>query len=167
MRFVSILIVAVLSASLLASAKDNPDRVQVGREIHVNPGENVGELTCFGCSIYVRGRVTGDATAFMGRIVVEEGGVVSGDATAFGGDLRVQAGSSVLGDATSFGGHVLRDSQATIGGDVTSFGGVTGVLVVVVLPLVFLAGIVGLIVWLLRRYRPVPTPAYPAASTRV
>jgi hypothetical protein len=167
-RFAALTLSVLLALCVASFAKDNPERTQVGREIHVGTTETAGELTCFACSIYVRGRVNGDATTFGGRIVVEEGGSISGDATSFGGDLRVQAGASVRGDATSFGGHVVRDQQGTVGGDVASFGGVGGLLLVVVLPLVFLAGIVALIVWLLRRNRPANTPVYSGvASTRL
>ena len=100
--------------------------------------------------------------------MVEERGSISGDATTFGGDIRVQSASSVVGDATAIGGHVIRDEQARIGGDVTSFGGFVGFLIVVALPLLFLAGIAALIVWLVGRNRRASAPSYSSvASTRV
>src|SRR5947209_8989004 len=130
-RCAAITVCVMLALSGFSFAKANPDRMQVGRAIHVSAGEKVGDLTCFGCSIYVRGQANSDATAFGGRIVLEEGGSISGDATAFGGDIRVQAGSSVLGDATAFGGHILCDPPGRIAGDVTSFGGFTAFLMII------------------------------------
>lgn len=167
-RFTLLVLAFVLSLIATTFAKDNPDHTQFGRDIHIAAGERSGDATCFGCSIYVRGQVNGDATTFGGSIVLEEGASVTGDVTTFGGEIRAQAGSSALGDATVFGGHLRRDPEAKIGGDVTSFGGFGWFIVILALPLLFLAGIVALIVWLVRRGRSSPVPPYvPAANTRV
>ena len=106
--FLASLFCAALSSVALAES----DRTQVGRTINVGPGEEVGEATCFGCSIRVRGHVNGDVTAFGGSILIEDQGQVKGDANAFGGDVRLDKATSIAGDVTVFGGRVRRDPGA-------------------------------------------------------
>ncbi len=167
MRRVLSVFIMLLCVCILAAAKDNPERTQFGRDIYVQPGEKVGDVTCFACSIHIHGQVSGDATVFGGSIVVEDGASVTGDATTFGGRLRIQGAASVSGDATTFGGYVQRDPQATIGGDVTSFGGLGWLVVLLALPLLFLVGIIAAIVWLVQRNRRMAAPVYASApSTR-
>ena len=142
-----VLFFAVLSAT--ASA-DSRDRTQFGRDIVVGPAEQASEVTCFGCSIHIRGHVEGDATAFGGGIIVEDQGTVGGDSTSFGGNVRLEKGAQVH-SVTVFGGRLHRDPSATVAGDVTDFGGSFWLLLVFGLPLLLLAGFIALIVWLVRR----------------
>ncbi len=143
--------IAVLSGNVLA--KSRPDRTQFNRDIRVESGEKTGDVTCFNCSIYIRGEVSGDATAFHGRIVVETGASVAGDATAFLGDVRVEPGSRLAGDVTVFGGSLHRDTGAAVAGDVTSFENKVWVFLILLIPLVFVGLIIALIVWLVERSR--------------
>lgn len=156
-----LLIGLLFAAGLSAFAADAHDRTQFGRDITVNSGEEVSEVTCFGCSIRVRGRVAGDATSFMGNIVVEDQGEIGGDTTAFGGNVRLEKGIKVGGGVTVFGGRFYRDSSATIGGDVTNFSGSAWLLLIFGLPLILLGAFIALIVWLVRR---LTRPAVPAAA---
>lgn len=145
--FLGLLFCVALSSVALAEA----DRTQVGRTIIVGPGEEVGEATCFGCSIRVRGHVNGDVTAFGGSILIEDQGQVKGDANAFGGDVRLDKATSIAGDVTVFGGRVRRDPGASVGGDTNNFSGIGWLLLIVVLPLAFIGAFVAVIVWLVRR----------------
>ena len=144
----SLLLAATLSNS--AFADGSHDRTQVGHSITVGPDEEVSDATCFGCSIRVRGQVSGDVTTFGGSIVVEDHGQVGGDATTFGGDVRLEKEVTVHGDVTVFGGRIRRDPATTVGGDVTNFGGPGWMIVIFLIPLVFFGLFVGLIVWLIR-----------------
>jgi hypothetical protein len=141
----------IFFVALTSAAFADHDRTQVGHTISVAPDEEVGDATCFGCSIRVRGRVTGDATAFGGSIVVEDRGQVGGDATAFGGDIRVDKEAKIARDATVFGGRIRRDPASTVGGDVTTMGGPGWIFLIFLAPLIFLGLFVALIVWLIRR----------------
>jgi len=134
-----------------AFAAGNHDRTQVGSDISVGPAEETGELTCFGCSIRIRGHVTGDVTAFGGSIVVEDQGQIDGGATAFGGGMRLDNAAKVSGDVTVFGGKLRRDPAAIVGGEVTSFAGAGWILLIFVLPLAFVGAFVALMIWLIRR----------------
>ena len=143
-----ILCVAVSSA---AFADDDQDRTQVGRNISVSPGQEVTDATCFGCSIRVRGHVSGDVTAFGGSVSVEDQGQVGGDITTFGGGIRLEKEVKVSGDITVFGGRLHRDPAATVGGDATTFGGPGWIVVILGIPLVLLGMFVALVVWVIRR----------------
>jgi hypothetical protein len=134
------------------------ERTQAGRNINVGPDEEVSEATCFGCSIRVRGRVSGDVTAFGGSVVIEDQGQVAGDLTTFGGNIRLGKDTNVSGDVAVFGGRIQRDPAATVGGDVTTMGGPGWIVVIFLTPLIFLGVLVLLIVWLIRRLLRPATP---------
>lgn len=151
----------IFFVALSSAAFADRDRTQVGHTISVGPDEDVGDATCFGCSIQVRGHVTGDVTAFGGSIVVEDRGQVGGDATAFGGDIRVDKEAKVARDVTVFGGRIRRDPASTVGGDVTTMGGPGWIFLIFLVPLIFLGLFAALIVWLVRRMM---RPSIPAAA---
>jgi len=151
-----------LALSIPAFAKNNPSYTQFGHNINIGPSEAVGELTCFSCSIRVRGQVAGDVTTFGGSIVIEDQGQVAGDVTTFGGDIRLDRGVKIAGDATVFGGQIRRDSGATISGDVTSMGGHGWLVPIVLIPFVVLGLLVAFVIWLVQRVRRPSTPAMAA-----
>jgi hypothetical protein len=147
--------------SSTAFAEGARDRTQFGHNIIISPGEEASDVTCFGCSVRVRGHVTTDVTTFGGSVVVEDEGQIGGDVTSFGGDVRLEKEVKILGDVTVFGGQVRRDATATIGGDVTNFGGTGWLLLVFGLPLAIFGALVAFIVWLVRRLM---RPAMPVAA---
>jgi hypothetical protein len=153
-------LVALLAAPVFAEGSH--DRTQFGHDVTVGSDEKVAEVTCFGCSVRVRGHVNGDVTTFGGGVVVEQGAFVGGDTTTFGGDVRLDAGASVK-DVTIFGGRVRRDPQASVGGDVTTFAGGAALWLFIIfgLPFLVLGALIALIVWLIRRSR---RPSVPMAA---
>jgi hypothetical protein len=155
-RFLLLLVIAVSTA---AFADDANDRTRVGSNINVGPGEEVSDATCFGCSVRVRGHVTGDVTTFGGSVVVEESGQVDGDVTTFAGDIRLDKEVKVAGDVTLFGGRIRRDPAATVGGDVTDFGGPAWMVLIFLIPLVLFGLFVALIVWVIQRLLRSAAPA--------
>ena len=151
----------LLSVSMSAFADGSRDRTQFGHNIVVGPGEEVSEVTCFGCSVRVQGRVAGDVTTFGGGVVVEAQGQVGGDLTSFGGNLRLEKEANSGGDVTMFGGRIRRDESARIGGDISTFTGTFWLLLIFGLPFVILGALVALIVWIVRMAtrRAAPVPA--------
>jgi hypothetical protein len=147
--FIGLLFLVVVALSSAAFA--DRDRTQVGHTINIGPDEEVGDATCFGCSIRVRGHVSGDVTAFGGSVVVEDQGQVGGDATVFGGDIRIDKAAKVSHDVTVFGGRIRRDPSAEVGGDVTTMGGPGWLFLIFLMPLIFLGMFIALIVWIIRR----------------
>src|SRR5713226_8346923 len=150
-----------LVPSTSLAAETHADRFQMNHDIHIQPDEKVGDVTCIGCSVYVRGQVSGDVTAIAGSVVAEAGASIAGDVTAVGGNARVESGAQVAGDLTAFGGDLRREPQATVTGDVTTLGGHGWVFLIFLLPFVCLGGIIALIIWLIQRSRrPTPVPAH-------
>ena len=153
--------VLLLSVGVCAFAENSHDRTQFGHNITVGPGEEVSEVTCFGCSVRVQGHVAGDVTTFGGGVVVEDQGQIGGDLTAFGGNLRLEKETNIGGDVTIFGGRIRRDESAKIGGDVSTFTGTFWLLLIFGLPFVILGAFIALIVWVIRMvmHRQAPVPA--------
>jgi hypothetical protein len=152
-------IFALPSTTLAAEA--NADRFQMNHDIHVEAGEKVGDVTCIGCSIYVRGQVSGDVTTIAGSVIAESGASIAGDVTTIDGDARAEIGTQIAGDLTAIGGDLRRDPQASVAGDVTTLGGHGWVFLIFLVPFAVLGGIVALIIWLIQRSRrPAPVPAY-------
>ena len=150
-----------VAGSTLGFAAGNRDRTQTGQNITVGPTEETGELTCFGCSIRVRGHVLGDATAFGGSIILEDQGQIDGDATVFAGSIRLDKEAKIRGDVAAFGGRVHRDPTATIGGDTANFGGPLWIFLIFLLPLALLGAFVALLIWIVRRLM---RPSVPIAA---
>lgn len=154
MRFLSrrFLICLLGTATLCtpAFADGSHDRTHFGHDITVGPDEQVNEVTCFGCSVRIRGHVDTDVTVFGGSIYIEESGEVGADTTSFGGDVRLDKGSTVH-DITVFGGHLRRDPEASVEGDVTTFSGSIWLFLIFGLPFVILGAFIALIAWIVRR----------------
>lgn len=153
----------VLILVRFASAKNNPEFTQFGHDIRITAGQQTSDLTCIGCSIYVRGQVAGDVTAIAGNVTLDGDAQIAGDVTTIGGNLRAANGTKISGDLTAVGGTVYRQPEATVAGDVTSLGGQGWLLLIFGLPLMILAGIVAFIVWLVQRPRPAVRPLARAA----
>jgi hypothetical protein len=152
--------VIILLAPYVMAASTNPDRTQFGRDIRIEANENASDVTCIGCSIHVRGHVSGDVTAIGGSIFAEQGAAIAGDVTTIGGSARLENGTQVGGDLTTIGGTLRRDPQANVAGDVTAMGG-GGWVFLIFLPFLFVGGIIALIIWMIQRSRhPAPVPAY-------
>jgi len=156
----------ILSAALLltlpAFAKgshgDN-DRTSFGSSIEVPEGESAADIACAFCSVHIRGEVTGDVAVFMGSVSVEPGHSISGDAAIAAGDLHLGEGSTVNGDVAIVGGDVKLADGAMIHGARSIIPPPLGTLILLS-PLLILAGIIWLIVYLVRRSR-YRFPAYP------
>jgi hypothetical protein len=145
-----------------AFATDKSSYTQVGHNINVGPNDQVSDVTCFGCSIRVRGQVAGDVTAFGGNIVIEEHAQVAGDVTTFGGDIRLDQGVKVAGGATVFGGQIRRDPGASISGDVTTMGGHGWLVPIVLAPFLAIGLLVAFLIWVVQRARKPSAPALSA-----
>jgi predicted acyltransferase (DUF342 family) len=147
------LLFLVLFLVPVASAKNNSEITQFGHDIRIAPDQKTADLTCIGCSIFVRGEVAGEVTTICGSVSIEGDGQVAGDVTTIGGNVRVDNGTKIAGDLTAIGGKVSRQPQATVAGDVTTFEGKTWLVLIFGLPLLLFAGIIALLVWLVQRSR--------------
>jgi hypothetical protein len=143
-----LLFLAALSRPALADSAH--ERTQFGHDITVGPDEKTGEVTCFGCSVRIRGQVTSDVTTFGGSVILDDNAEVAGDVTAFGGNVRMDGPVKINGDLSVFGGRIHRDPTSTVGGDVTNFGGGFWMVLILGLPLIMVGAFIALVVWLIR-----------------
>lgn len=153
------------AAALLSSVavarhdEDAPERSQTNRDIWVQANQKAGDLSCFNCSVHVRGQVNGDVVALHGNVMVETGGQVAGDVAAILGDVRVEKTATIGGDVAAIGGKILLDPEGSIGGDRAAFNKFW-VFLIVLFPFFLLGLLIALIVWLVqRRRRPAALPA--------
>ena len=145
-------------------AKNNGGEItQFGRDIRIGADQKAADVTCFNCNVYVDGQVGGEITTIRGNIVLQDGAMVGGEVTALLGDVRLGEDSKVAGELTVLGGKLRRPATATVAGDVTVMEGAAWVYILVLSPFVFLAGVIALIVWLVRRRRH-PAPVYARAA---
>ena len=151
----------LIALSTAAFADGSHDRTQFGHNISIGPGEEATEVTCFGCSVHVRGHVASDVTTFGGSIVVEDQGEIGGDAVTFGGAVRLNNQAKVQGDVTVFGGQLHRDATATVRGDVTNFSGAGWLVLIFGLPLMVFGALIAFVIWLVRR---LTRPTLPVAA---
>lgn len=79
------------------------DRVQVGKSLRIEAGEEVKDAVAVGGSLTVFGRVLGDAVAIGGPVTIEPGAYVRGEATAVGGSVNVKSGATVEGEQVGIG----------------------------------------------------------------
>ena len=161
LRFAFAFLAIGFALSSATFADNTRERTQFGHDINIAPDEEVGEVTCFGCNVRVRGHVSSDVTLFGGSLIVEDQGEVAGDAAVFGGGVRLDKNAKVNGDLSVFGGQIRRDPEASVGGDITNFRGSIWVFVIFGLPFVILAALVALIVWVIRR---LTRPSVPATA---
>jgi hypothetical protein len=126
------------------------DQVHFGRSIDVGEDESAGSLVCIACSIRVEGSCQ-DVVAIGGSIAVD--GAVKGDVAAVGGSIILDDNASVSGDVVAVGGRVSRHPTATVKGEINQESGVFLFVGIFLVPLIPLALIVALVVWLVRRNR--------------
>jgi len=150
---------AVVSLSLPALAKSGNDRASVGDDITISEGETAADVACAFCSVHVHGEVTGDVAVAFGDITVDPGKSIGGDVAALGGNLNLGAGSWVKGDVAIAAGDVMTADGATIHGSRAVAPSKIWLLLPFA-PLLILAGLIWLIVWVVRRNR-YQFPAYP------
>jgi hypothetical protein len=155
-------LLCVLFLTLYATAK-NPEQTQFNRDIRIDAGQKVGDVTCINCSVYIAGESSGEVTTIHGNIVLEAGGSVAGEVTAVWGNVHVQSGSNIAGEVTAVAGAVRRSPGSSIAGDVTSLEGTVWVLAIMLPPIFGLGLIAALVTWIVHRRRSraaVPQQAY-------
>lgn len=152
------------AASALARGPHNHggsgrDHASFGNDITVDAGDTVDDVACAFCSVYLHGDVQGDVAVLFGTVTLDAGHTISGDAAILGGDLVAGDGASVNGDVAIGAGELRLAPTASVHGDRAVLPGRFWLLVPLA-PLLVLAGIIWLIVWLVRRNR-YGSPYYP------
>lgn len=163
LAMVSLALATILCVGVFAD--DSSDRTEVGRHISIAPDQRVGEVTCFGCSVRVRGHITSDLTLFGGSVILEDRAQVDGDLTTFGGTVRLDSGAKVGGDVVVLGGRFHRAPGSSILGDVVDLDGLSWLALLVSIPLAIFGTFVTLVALLIRvLIRQVKRPTVPAIA---
>lgn len=90
-----------------------------GGTVTVDPNETLcGNMTSFGSTVAVKGKVRGDVVAFGGTIYIV--GKVNGDVIIYGGNVFLQPGATIDGDFHFCGGQKVQSKGVQLGG--TEFG---------------------------------------------
>jgi|SRR5580765_4401653 len=158
-RLLSAALLLMLTAPAFAKGSHGNDRASFGSDINIAEGESAGDVACAFCSVHVKGEVTGDVAVFMGSVTVEPGHAVAGDTAIAMGDLNLREGSSVNGDLAILGGSANLADGAAVHGSRSIIPQPFGALILLS-PLIILAGIIWLIVYMIRRSR-YRFPVYP------
>ena len=151
-RWIFALLLVASAAGRQAWASSGEDRVTFGSDVTVAEGETAGDIVCAFCSVHVHGQVNGDIAVLFGRVAVDEGQKISGDVATLGADLNLGEGAAVDGDVAIAAGQANLAPGAVIHGDRMVLSG-HGWLLVPLAPLLILAGLIWLIVWIVRRNR--------------
>jgi hypothetical protein len=155
-----LLAVAVFfAAALPAYARSSQDRVGIGTDITIADGESAGDIACAFCSVHVHGTVKGDVAVLFGSVYVDAGRSISGDVAALGADVHLGEGAWTGGDMAIAAGDLRLDPGAEVHGQ-RSIAPSRLWLLLPFAPLMILAGIIWLIVYIVRRNR-YQFPAYP------
>jgi len=155
-----LLAVAVLFATTLpAFARSDNDHAAFGNDITVAAGETSGDIACMFCNVHIHGDVGGDIAVMFGKVEVDPGRNISGDVAAFGADLNLGPGAMIGGDVALVAGDANLASGAMVHGSSMVLPGRIWLLLPLA-PLLILAGLIWLIVYIVQRNR-YQFPAYP------
>jgi len=150
---------ALVSPALARSRHSDNDRASFGSDITVSEGETVGDIACAFCSVHLHGNVTGDVAVAFGTVTVDPGHSIAGDTAIFTGDLNLGEGASVNGDLAIVGGVEHLAEGAAVHGSRSVMPQPVGIMILL-FPLLILAGIIWLVVYLVQRNR-YRFPVYP------
>ena len=151
-RFRLILLAVLVALFSAAPAFADQDRVSFGGDIVVDDGATAEDVVCVFCNVKVHGEVHGDVVAILGDVQVDQERRISGDLVAIGGDVGLGEQSAIGGDAVVLAGDLDAASGAVVHGDRVVQSGRAWLLLALA-PLMILAGIVWLAVYLVQRRR--------------
>jgi predicted acyltransferase (DUF342 family) len=153
------LLAVLVGVAMAAPAFAESDHVSVGNDVTVADGETADDVVCVLCSVRVHGAVKGDVVAIMGSVSVDSGRSIAGDVVTVGGDTSLGSGAAVHGNLVVVAGDLQTGQGASVWGDRSVVSG-RGWLLVPLAPFLVLAGVIWLIVWMVRRRR-YTFPMYP------
>ncbi len=143
------IVIALLSKGTHGSGND---RVAIFSPIDIAEGDTVGDVACAFCSVNIHGDVHGDIAVIFGTVTADPNRTISGDVAILFGRLFLNDNGHIGGDLATALSTVEIAPSATISGDRAIMKSSLG-LTVLVGPILIIAGIIGLIIFLVRRNR--------------
>lgn len=151
----------VLTASAIVSPMAQAkDIVVVHDSVQVNSTDNVTDIVCAFCTVRLDGPIKGDLVTAFADVEVAPGVSVDGDFVSAFTHLRMANGSSIGQDMVYFGGEQQIAPSANIEKDRVGVPQVIAVLLLLI-PLCFIAGMIYLIIFIIRRLVRGPEPRFP------
>ena len=149
-----ILVAALLVLALLRAGdhRDGSGRVALFSTINVGEGQTAGGVTCAFCTVNLQGDVKGDVVVLFGTLSADADRTISGDVAVLFSTLRLGENDRVGGDLAAALSTTDIPESARIGGDRAVLSSSLG-LTMVAGPLLILAGIIGMVVFYVRRSR--------------
>ncbi|HEY0264401.1 MAG TPA: hypothetical protein VGC07_07745 [Granulicella sp.] len=147
----SALLVAVVVPASAADENSGRSLSSVGGNI-TTPASGVDDVSCVFCSVDVRGDVRGSVSVVFGNLTIEPGQSVHEEVSVVGGDLTLRRDAQIGGDMSLVAGELHQEPGASIRGDQSSLSSRWWLLIFAV-PFLLLAGVIWLIVWLVRLQR--------------
>lgn len=131
---------------------DGNDRVAIFSPIDIAEGDTVGDVACAFCSVNIHGDVHGDIAVIFGTVTADPNRTISGDVAILFGRLYLGDNDHIGGDLAAALSTTEIPSSATVAGDRAIMKSGFG-LAVLAGPILILAGIIGLVIFLVRRNR--------------
>jgi hypothetical protein len=149
-----LLLAVVLVIALLRSSNHGGgnDRVAIFSPIDIAEGDTVGDVACAFCSVNIHGDVHGDIAVIFGTVTADPNRTISGDVAILFGRLFLGDNDHIGGDLAAALTTTEIPSSATVSGDRSVMKSGFG-LAVLAGPVLILAGIIGLVIFLVRRNR--------------
>lgn len=149
-----IVLAAFFFAAYLSHAThgSGDDRVALFSTINIEEGQTAGDVACAFCTVNVKGDVGGDMAVLFGTINAAPGRTISGDVAVLFSTLRLEDDDRINGDLAAALSTTRIPASVSIHGDRSVLSSGLG-LAVLAGPLMILAGILGLVIFLVRRNR--------------
>ncbi len=154
-----LLLAAFIVLALLSkvSHKSGNDRVAIFSTINIEEGQSAGDVACAFCTVNVKGDISGDVAVLFGSVNVDPDRAISGDVAILFSTLHLADNDRIGGDLATALSSTDISSSASVRGDRAILSSGLG-FAVLAGPILIFAGIIGLIIFLVRRNR-YPYPA--------
>ena len=146
-----LLLAAVFVIALLRGGSGN-DRVALFSTVNIEEGQTAGDVACAFCTVNINGDVTGDVAVLFGTVSASPDRTISGDVAILFSTLRLSENDHIKGDLAAALSTTDIPESASVGGDRAVLSSGLG-LAVLAGPVLILAGVIGLVIFLVRRSR--------------
>ena len=143
------IVIALLSHGNHGSGND---RVAIFSTINIDEGQTAGDVACAFCTVNVKGDISGDVAVLFASVNVDPDRTVSGDVATLFSTLRLSDNDRIDGDLATALSSTEIPSSVSVRGDRQILSSGLG-LAVLAGPVLIIAGIIGLIIFLVRRNR--------------
>ncbi len=149
-----LLLAATLAFALLRSGSHGSgnDRVAIFSTINIEQDQTAGDVACAFCTVNIQGDVKGDVAVLFGSVSADPDRTISGDVALLFSSLHLGDNDHIGGDLAAALSSTDIPSSASVHGDRAIFSSGLGIAVLAG-PVLILAGIIGLILFFVRRNR--------------